>query len=372
MLPRRFFCVKLLLVSLGSLWLLSCSSDQGAGAAEGPGKARPPALVEVREVSFAEVSDEIEATGTLEANESVIVTSTVTDIVSSINFDDGQSVEKGEILLTLSNDEQSAELDEALANLNESKRQLSRLEGIGGSLASESDIDLARAQVDVNRGRLEAIKARLADRIVSAPFSGVLGIRKVSVGAVVGPNTEIARLDDISVLNLDFTVPEVYLGKLSAGAQVKAKSPAKPGTEFEGIVSFVDSRVDVATRAVQVRAKIPNPELELLPGMLMTVTLYARPREAMVIAESALKQVGERSYVFVLTEENSVERRQIQIDKRLPGQVVVSEGLTLGEKVVVDGTLSIRDGNTVRLLEQPDKKKEPEQTAANVAESQGV
>ncbi len=343
------FKLHIPLVFLMCMFLNACS-DNAQSSGPGPGKGRPPVLVEIGQVELIDVADEIDAIGTLEANESVLITSTVTDIVSSINFDDGQSVSKGDILVTLSSDEQSAELDEALANLKESTRQLERLKSIGGTLASKSDIDIAQAQVDVNQGRLEGIKAKLADRIVVAPFSGVLGIRKVSVGAVVSPNTEIARLDDISVLNLDFTVPEVYLGQLSVGNTVKAESPALPGKGFEGRVSFVDRRVDVATRAVQVRAELPNGEGNLFPGMLMNVTLYSRKRESLIVAESALLQVGDSSSVFVLKGDNTVERRKVKIAKRMPGKVVISEGVQPGENIVVNGTLTLQDGSKIKIV----------------------
>jgi len=163
------------------LGFTACNGSDPAKSQGGPPGGRPPASVAVSVVTPTRVADEIEAIGTLEANESVTITATVTDTIASVNFEDGQKVEQGDILVTLTKDEQTAELEEALANLDESERQLKRLESIGGTLASKSDIDLARAQVGVNKGRLEAIKARLADRIVSAPFSGVLGIRQVSV-----------------------------------------------------------------------------------------------------------------------------------------------------------------------------------------------
>lgn len=343
---RLVFARGSLYFLLASIILIGCSDGKSA-ARNAP--QLPPALVEISTVEYAQVADEIEASGTLEANESVVITSTVTDIISSVNFDDGKIVKQGDVLVTLSSDEQSAELDEAQANLDEAIRQLARLERIGGTLASKSDIDEARAQVEVNRGRLQAIKARLADRIVTAPFSGVLGIRKVSVGAVVSPGTEIVRLDDISVLNLDFTVPEVYLADLSLGGRVIAKSPAMPEQSFEGTVSFIDRRVDPATRAIPIRAKLPNPDARLFPGMLMNVTLYSAEHQSLVVAESALLQVGSHSSVFVLKDDNSVERRVVKLGKRLPGKVVISEGLQAGERIVINGTLTLKDGAPVRV-----------------------
>lgn len=339
--------VQLACIFLACMYLGACDSDKEQKG--GKGGTRPAVLVEVEQVSLSIVAQEIEAIGTLEANESVVVTSTVTDIVSSVNFEDGQRVEKGDVLVTLSSDEQSAELDEALANLKESSRRLERLRSIGGTLASKSDIDLAQAQVDIHRGRLEAIKARLADRIVTAPFSGFLGKRQVSVGAVVGPNTPIARLDDIHVLKLDFSVPEIYADKLALGNPVKVESAAMPGTIFEGEVTFVDNRVDVATRSMQVRSKLENRDLSLFPGMLMSVSLFIGEEEALVVPEAALLQFGDRSSVYVVNDDNTATQRDIKIKRRMPGKVVLSEGLAEGEWVVTNGTLSLRSGSKVKI-----------------------
>lgn len=332
------------------LFITACgdSNTQGAGTR---GMGRPPATVVVAIAEQQQVTDEIEAIGTLYANESVVITSTVGDKVVSINFEDGKTVSKGDILVTLTSDEQQAESAEAQANLSESLRQLKRLQSIGDKLASKSDIDVAKAKVAVDRGRLEAIQARLTDRIIKAPFSGVLGFRKISVGALVNPGTEITRLDDIDVVNLDFTIPEVYLGNLTVDSLISATSPALDNTTFTGKVTFVDNRVDPATRAVLVRAKIPNADHHLRPGMLMNVTLYAGERKSVLIDESALQQVADRAYVYVLNDDSTVEKRPVEIGKRLPGKVVILTGLEPNEKVVIDGTLTLKSGSKVRLVD---------------------
>jgi len=318
-------------------------------------KPKPAAAVLIGYVEQERVANEIEAVGTLIANESVQITASVTDNITRVNFEDGQTVKKGDVLVTLTSDEQNAELLEAQANLAESIRQVKRLESIGASYASQSEIEIAKANVKANKGRLEVTKARLADRIISAPFSGVLGIRKVSIGALVEPGTEITRLDDISVLNLDFTVPEVFSQGISQTSRVTATTTAISGKEFEGIVSFFDKRVDPTTRAVLVRAKIPNPDLSLLPGMLMNVTLHSKEYLAAVVPESALQQVGRNSSVFVVKDDSTVEKRQVIIGKRLPGKIVIEQGLEAGEAIVIDGTLTLRNGSSIN-IKNPEEK----------------
>ena len=258
-------------------------------------------------------------------------------------------MQQGDVLITLTSDEQTAELAEAEANLEDTNRQLKRLLGIGNQLASRSAIDEARAKVDANRARLEAIQARLRDRLITAPFSGVLGFRQVSVGALVTPGTEITTLDDISIVKLDFTVPETYLGKIRLDNAVIGASPAWQGQQFQGRVTSIDSRVDANTRAVRVRAEIDNPDYKLKPGMLMHVTLFTEQYSALVVAESALLQTGNRSSVYVHNDDSTVDLREVSIGQRLPGSVVINSGVEAGEAVVIDGTLNLRPGGKVRL-----------------------
>jgi membrane fusion protein (multidrug efflux system) len=341
---RKARIVVLLGLSFG---FIACSDDNKV--VKKTAKEKPAAAVVIGYVEQQRVANEIEAVGTLIANESVQITASVTDNITRVNFEDGQTVKKGDVLVTLTNDEQNAELAEAQANLAESIRQVERLESIGASYASKSGIEIAKANVEVNKGRLEVTKARLTDRIISAPFSGVLGIRKVSVGALVTPGTEITRLDDISVLNLDFTIPEIFSYGLSKNSRVTATSSSISDQQFEGTVSFFDKRVDPTTRAVLVRAKIPNPDLTLLPGMLMNVTLYSKEYLAAIVPEGALQQVGSNSSVFVVKEDSTVEKRKVIIGKRLPGKVVINKGLDVGETVVIDGTLTLRDGSAISI-----------------------
>lgn len=335
------------LVALLILALTACEDSANSDApAE---RARPAPLVVTAPVEERFIVDEIEAIGTLTANESVIISAAVTESVDSVNFTDGQVVKRGDVLVALSSDEQAAELAEAEANLADARRQLKRLEGIGNNLASKSAVDEARALVEANEGRLAAIKARLRDRLITAPFDGVLGFREVSVGALVTPGTEITTLDDISVVKLDFTVPEVYLGKVKPQNLVSGSSPAWPGEEFQGRVTSLDSRVDPNTRAIKVRAEIPNPEHKLHPGMLLNVVLFSDQYPALVVEESALVQSGSRSFVFVLNDDSTVEQRDVTLLKRIPGWIVVGSGVQRGDMVVIDGAMNLRPGMEVRL-----------------------
>lgn len=336
-------CVFLLL-------LAGCGGERpGAGQ---KGGQRPPTLVELWRADTSLVTDKVESIGTLVGNESVTITAKVTEQVSEVFFDDGQMVAAGDVLVALVDTEQDALLREADANLREARLQLERLKKLGSDISTGAQIDVADAKVKASEARLQAIRARIEDRLIRAPFDGRLGFRQVSTGALVTPGTAIAELDDISSMKLDFHVPETYLAQVKVGNSVHGSSPAWPGEIFLGEVVSVGSRVDPVTRAITVRAVIANADLRLRPGMLMGVQLIAGERQALVMPEQALIQVGGNSMAYVVGAENTAERRSLSIGKRRRGGVEVEDGLAVGEQVVVNGQFNLRPGAAVRVEER--------------------
>ena len=185
--------------------------------------------------------------------------------------------------------------------------------------------------------------------MIRAPFAGRVGLRRVSVGSLVNPGAVITTLDDTSVVKVDFAVPENDIAALREGLSISARSSAYPSREFQGRVQSVDARIDAASRAVTVRAVVPNGDGLLRSGMFVTVLLTRDQREAVVIPEEALVPEQDRQYVFVVADGKSV-RREVQIGTRQPGRVEIVSGLTAGERIVVEGTVKVRDGEAVRDL----------------------
>ena len=315
--------------------------------------AAPPAVtpVFVTEARQVTIEDRIEALGTLRANESVELTAAVTETVTAISFDDGDRVEAGQVLVEMTGDEEHAQLEEARVTVDEAKRQYQRIKSLRAQQsASESQLDEQRRVWEASRARLAAIEARLADRLIRAPFAGIVGLRNVSVGALVEPGDLITTLDDDSVMKLDFSVPAVYLAMLVPGMPVTAVTRAWQGRKFEGQVKSLDSRVDPVTRTVIVRALLPNPEQVLRPGMLMQVELQGAQRQSIVIPEECLVAQGQKHFVFVVDRAgDTVERREVRIGTRQPGKVEIVGGLSSGEWVITDGTLKVRAGSKVSI-----------------------
>lgn len=294
----------------------------------------------------------IESLGTAQANESITLTASVTATVSEIAFQDGQQVTAGQILVRLASAEELADLREAQVALVERQRELNRIRGLAGDgIVPRQQVDQQRSRVEEAEARLAAMEARLADRVIRAPFDGVLGLRRVSTGSLVTPGTALTELDDVSVIKVDFTVPERFLGSIRSGLPIEARSVAFRDRVFEGEVTAVSSRVDVATRTVTVRATVKNPERQLRPGMLLGTRLPLDPVERPAIPEGALVSTADLHYVFVVDDTGTVRRQSIRIGRRQPGLVEVIEGLSQGERVVTEGGLRVRPGSAVRILE---------------------
>lgn len=317
-------------------------------AAPPPTQAAKPVSVIVSDVRVEPFVDRVEALGTLKANESVSVTANVTETVSAIHFDDGQRVEAGQILVEMTSAEEQALLEEARARVAEAERQYDRVKSlVAQRSASESLLDERKRDLDTARALLVAIESRLADRLVKAPFAGVLGLRNISPGALVEPGDLITTLDDDSLMKLDFSVPSVFLPDLEPGLRIEAQARAYGDRRFAGEIRSIDSRVDPVTRSIQVRALFPNPDRTLKPGVLMQVALLRNPRDAMVVPESALLHQGRDHFVIAVADGDVAEQRQVRIGARRPGSVEVLDGLTAGDRIITHGNDKVRSGQQV-------------------------
>ena len=337
-------------------WAIYASQHKAPAAAGGPpgGAARnsAPATVMLAPVRTERLSQKIEALGNARANESVDVSSKTSNIVTAVRFRDGESVRRGQILVQLDDAQTRADVATAQAVLTESESQYNRSRELLNTQAlSKSSFDQLVATLAANRARLAAAQARLEDTVIRAPFSGRVGLRRVSVGTLISPGDVITTLDDTSVIKLDFSVPENFLAGLREGLSIRATAPAFPGRSFAGSVASIDSRVDMNTRSVTVRALLANEDGALKPGMFLNVSLANDEREALVIPEEALTPEAERQYVFVVSE-GKVSRREVRIGGRRPGSVEVLAGLSAGERVIVEGTQKVRDGASVQGTER--------------------
>ncbi len=297
--------------------------------------------------------DQIEALGTLKANENVDLTSSVTERVTSINFDDGQRVTQGDVLVEMDSAEEEALLKEEQSRLAEAKRQVARLKPlIDRGATSQSTLDEAELEIQTSKARIIAIQSQINERRVTAPFDGKLGLRNISVGSMAQPGTLVTTIDDDSVMKLDFSIPEIYLPALNEGGVIQATTRAYPDVTFKGTVSSIDSRIDPLTRSISVRALLPNDEHKLKPGMLMRVKLEKNPRQALILPEEALVPKGDKNYVFTILDDGtstSVKLNTVEIGSRRKGQAEILSGIQDGDQIVTHGTLRLQDGSAVTI-----------------------
>jgi membrane fusion protein (multidrug efflux system) len=341
--------LKSLIIMGASLALFAaCSDDPQSRPAGAWGAA---AKVVTERIELRPLVDEIEALGTARANESVEIRPRVTSLVTRILFEEGQFVEEGDLLLELENSEILAGLALAEASLSESRSLYNRSKELESTRAiSASSLEALLAQVKVDEANVEAARAKLRNTRLRAPFSGRIGLRRVSPGSFVNTDTVITTLDDVSVIKLDFSVPETFVNVINENMGIVARSLVFPDREFRGIVASIDTRLDPVSRAVEVRAVIPNDDGLLKPGMFMTVDLQRDRGDVLMAPEQAIVPEGSRQYVFVVSE-GLAEKRLVRLGRRIPGFVVIAEGVAAGESVVTEGTHKVRDGTQVETSE---------------------
>ncbi|MEO1202511.1 MAG: efflux RND transporter periplasmic adaptor subunit [Pseudomonadota bacterium] len=327
-------------------WWLERSGDGAAPSGRPAGAAM---VVDVVTVQPVVLNQELEALGTAVANESITLTANVSDTVRRVNFEDGDPVSEGDVLIELTRVEESSQLDEARVAVADAERRLARLRDMGARrLVSQSDIDDAEAALQAARARLNTVQARLGDRLITAPFDGLLGFREVSVGTLVTPGTPITTLDDISRIKVDFTIPEAALGLIRPGDSMRATTVSQRDRDFAGAVQTIGSRVDPVSRAAQVRAVLDNPDGVLKPGMLLSVTVLVDEHEGLEVPSRAVTQQGRDAYLFVVDDEGFARRRNVALGLRHDGAVEIVDGLAEGEHVITSGVVNLRDGMPVQ------------------------
>lgn len=340
-------CVTLLCGAIvGTLCLFVWSSSQALAQSA----AQPVILSEAKQTGLV---DRVEALGTLRANEQVTITAQVTEIITEIKFEDGQRVEKGQTLALMTNGEEEANLKEVEATVREALEQLERAKPLAKrGVSSEAVLSERRRNFETAIARLDAVKSRLADRRIEAPFAGVVGLRRISVGALVEPGTVITTIDDDSVMKLDFSVPATFLSTIKVGLAIEATAEAFEGRAFVGKVTGIDSRIDPVTRSVTVRAVLPNEDGVLKAGMLLTLEILKNRRQAVVVPEKSVVRRGREARVLVVdpkSEKPVVKAQLVELGMRTDGKVEVTSGLQAGTFVVVDGTLRVKDGQVVSI-----------------------
>ena len=342
MIRRHFFLITaaalLGVLIIGGAIKLATAAPKGQA---GSGGGRPAAVSQVA-VAARPFVDRIEVLGVAKGRSSVTITSNTTELITAVRFRDGQRVAQGQVLVELKAGEEDAGLIEADARLAQAERDYARWAPAEQYLSA---LEAARAGV-------KAANARKLDRGIRAPFSGVVGLTDVAPGALISPGSPIVSLDDLSVVRVDFKIPDRYLPVLSEGSPIAARPDAWPNEVFTGRIARLDSRIDPATRAITARAEFPNPAGRIRPGMLMRVTISHGGRDVIAVPEAAVQFEGDQAYVFVIAPRGqglAARKQAVDTGVSQDGFVEIRGGLRGGEKVVADGLNRIQDGQPVKV-----------------------
>jgi len=312
--------------------------------------AQHPTPVKATAVIIDTVTVEAQAVGSLQAQEHVIIRSELAGRIEALHFSEGQTVDVGEVLITLDAAEYEALLAESTATVRLNELSFERVQDLlQKNLTSRQNFDEVRAQLEVSQAQQQVNQVRLAKTQIVAPFSGRLGLRDISVGAYIQPGDDLITLVDNTLVKLNFRLPEQFLAHIHMGQTVAITVDAYPQTTFEGQIYAFEPTIDETTRTLLLRARVPNPEEKLYPGLFARVKLVLEKRpHAVLVPEQAIVPKGEDNFVFKIVDQKAV-LTQVVLGHRRTGEVEIRQGLSRGDTVVTAGQLKLRDGAEVQI-----------------------
>lgn len=346
---RWLFVCAFLSVIGASFFLLINRDGKGTSLAHVPETAAPT-VVEIAPVTIGRVDEIIQAVGTLEANESVMIRPEIAGLITRVLFIEGQAVEKGMVLIELDDSELQAHMADAEAQLKIARLTYDRMMQLTGNqnpFVSEQQIDQAISSLGTAKANYALYQTRLAKTRIRAPFAGYVGIRRISPGDYVQPGQDLVNLEDVHTLKIDFKVPETFLTRLSIGQRVEIVTDADPTRSFTGDIYVLDPRVDSSSRAVRVRARVLNAGGTLRPGLFANVNLtLGEYSSALLVPEEAIIPQRDKNFVYRV-QDQTARWTEVGLGLRQSGQVQVLDGLRQGDHIVRVGHHKIKDGAAV-------------------------
>ncbi len=337
-----------------------------SGVANTPTGNGSATAVDVVKVAVVRLVDDINAVGTIRSNESVVIRPEVSGRITKLNFNDGQHVKKGQLLVAFDSTVNQAEVLQAKAELGIAKANFERNADLAKQkFISERAKDESLANVQVLEAKLALAQARLSKLEIKAPFSGIVGIRTVSVGDYVKDGADLVNLEDISSVKVDFRVPEKYSDVVHKGQAIEVQVDALPGKPFHAKVNAVDPQVDSSGRSALLRGRIENPEGRLKPGMFARVRLILAERDnALVVPEEAIVPQGGKTTVWKVVDGKAI-RTEVKTGVRRAAKVEITQGLQAGDTVVTAGQVRLSmDGTLVRIAQDNGQDAKPAEAAA--------
>lgn len=311
--------------------------------------AAGPVLVETARVTSRVIKRTVEAVGTTRALQSIEIVPESDGRLVELSISPGNLVTAGDVLARLDDSIQRADLSEAEAVLVELRKIVDRVSRLRESNAiPPAAEEAAVARLAGGIAEVERARQRLEERVIRAPFTGIVGLTGFDVGARVEQGQVLTRLDDLSAVEVEFALPETIYAQAIPGQPLQARSAAFPDRIFEGEIVALDTRIDPASRSFKARAVIPNPDSVLPAGMFLSLDLTLSQSEELVVPEEAIVFQAAETFVFVVSEGKAI-RRVVTTGQREDGVIAIVSGLSEGEDVVVRGLQRLRDKSPIRV-----------------------
>lgn len=297
-------------------------------------------------------NDELKLTATLKANESVEITTVVSEKIKKIKFEEGSFVKKNDVLVELENSEEKAILKQVSAELDESNLNYERTKKlVNEGNASQAMLDKRLKEKKKLEGKYEEVSAKLNDLIIKTPFDGILSSKKYSNGSFVKPGDVITSLYDIKKIKIELFIPEIYLGKIFEKQKFNFSTLSSEQSNFSGEIYAIDPFVNKNTRTFQANGIIDdNKRLILKPGMMAEVKIPLNKREVFVVPEGSIIQDDDKSYIYKVFNDIS-KKFEVKIGKRKKGSVEIIQGVNAKDKIIFEGTNKVKDGLRVSIIE---------------------
>lgn len=311
------------------------------------GEQQAPAITLI-EIKMERLSERVAAVGSGRARQQVTLTTRVAGVIAEVLFEGGSKVEAGQPLLRLNSEPEAITVETATAQRAQAADTVDRYKQLNEGTITR----VARAEADTALKVADAALRRARDDLdrmtIKAPFAGIMGLTNLEAGDYLAVGSPIASIDDRSTLLIEFTVPEAVAPAIKKGLPVRANLITRSGEIYNGMVQGVGTRIDPVSRTLTVRAEIPNPTLELIPGSTFSISVQLPAEEAPTVPALAIQWDREGAYVWRLAENNSVERVSVAILSRDGDRVLIDAALKAGDKVIHEGGGSLRAGQTVR------------------------
>ncbi len=374
MMKRMLVMLAVMAVLIGGLGFVKFQQIQTA-IAQGASFQPPPEAVTTIVAEQTEWPDTLNAIGSVEAVQGVVVSADLAGTVDRIAFDSGKSVRQGEVLVQLDTRQERAQLAAAEAQRDLARTNFDRMQGLlKDSVISRAEFDNATADSKQTEARVGEIRAAIDRKTIRAPFSGILGIRQVNLGQYLSSGDPIVQLQSLNPIYVNFGVPQQATSQIRVGREVQITSEHLGGAAFQGRVTAIDSIVNEETRNIQVQATLSNPDGQLRPGMFVqAAAALGKGRSIVALPATAISYAPYGDSVFIIGEVKGpkgdtykgVRQQFVKVEGARGDQVGVVSGVKPGDEVVTSGVFKLRNGAAVLVNNKVQPANDPSPTPAD-------